>query len=55
MIEEGILKYDRTIGKAKLYILNIEDFRIKKLIELYNICLEKEAEIGLKEIEPIPA
>lgn len=58
MIKEGILEYNRTIGRAKLYILNAEDFRIKKLIELYNTCLEKEADIGLKEVknlEPIPA
>ena len=54
MIKENILKHDRTIGKAELYVLSVEDLRIKKLIELYNICLEKEAEIGLKE-EQIPA
>lgn len=51
MIKEGILKHDRTIGKAELYVLNKEDFRIKKLVELYNICLEKEANTGLKNIE----
>ena len=50
--------YDRTIGKAKLYTLNEKNLIVKKLIEIYNICLRKEAEIGLKgikELEPILA
>ena len=57
-IEERIILYDRTIGKAKLYTLNEKNLVVKKLIELFNICLRKEAEIGLKgikELEPIPA
>ena len=57
-IEEKILLYDRTIGKAKLYTLNEKNLVVKKFIELYNICLREEAKIGLKgikELEPIPA
>lgn len=57
-IEEKTLLYDRTIGKAKLYTLNEKNPIVKKLIELYNICLREEAKIGLrgiKELEPIPA
>jgi hypothetical protein len=54
-IEEKIILYNRTIGKAKLYTLNKGDTRVQKLIELYNICLEKEAELGLKEAIKIPA
>ena len=57
-IEEKIILYDRTIGKAKLYTLNEKNLIVKKLIEIYNICLRKEAEIGLKgikELEPILA
>lgn len=57
-IEENIILYDRTIGKAKLYTLNEKNLVVKKLIELYNVCLRKEAEIALKEIkelESIPA
>ena len=57
-IEEKILLYDRTIGRAKLYTLNEKNLVVKKLIELYNICLRKEAKIGLKgikELEPIVA
>jgi len=51
MIENNLLGYDRTIGRAKLYKLNINNPKIKKLIELYNLCLEQEADTGLKEVE----
>ena len=57
-IEEKIILYDRTIGKAKLYTLNEKNLVVKKLIEILNLCMRKEAEIGLKgikELEPIPA
>tara|TARA_Y100000034_G_C6552715_1_gene238853 strand:- start:9 stop:344 length:336 start_codon:yes stop_codon:yes gene_type:complete len=53
-IEQKLILYNRTIGRAKLYTLNTKDLRIQKLIELYNICLEKEAELGLKEAIEIP-
>nr|MBI4156295.1 hypothetical protein [Candidatus Woesearchaeota archaeon] len=46
LIDNKLLLYERTIGRAKLYSLNIKDLRVKKLIELYNVCLKKEAEIG---------
>ena len=49
MIKSGLLIYDRTIGRANLYKLNTNHPSIKKLIELYNLCLKEEAEIGLKE------
>ena len=49
MIKNELLEYDRIIGRAKLYKLNIKNPKIRKLIELYNVCLEQEAEIGLKE------
>lgn len=55
MIKEKIILYNRTIGKAKLYTLNKKELRIQKLIELYNICLEKEVELGLKESMEVPA
>ena len=51
MIKNDLLEYDRTIGRAKLYKLNIKNPKIRKLIGLYNVCLEQEVEIGLKEIE----
>ena len=51
MIKNGLIEYDRTIGKAMLYKLNIEDLKVKKLIDLYNVCLKQEAEAGLKEVE----
>jgi len=57
-IEEKIILYDRTIGKAKLYTLNEKNLIVKKLIELFNICMREEAKIGLKgikELESIPA
>ncbi|MFH1592660.1 MAG: hypothetical protein ABIB47_04825 [Candidatus Woesearchaeota archaeon] len=49
MIKRGFLDYDRAIGRAKLYRLNTENPAVKKLIELYNICLKQEVEEGLKE------
>ena len=49
MIKSGLLVYDRTIGRANLYKLKIDHPSVKKLIELYNLCLKEEAEIGLKE------
>jgi len=55
MIDNKFLLYERTIGRAKLYSLNIKDLRIKKLIELYNVCLKKEAEIGFIEGQDLEA
>ena len=49
LIKEKIIEYNRTIGKAKLYKLNTKNPAVRKLIELYNICLEKEAEYGLRK------
>ena len=57
-IEEKILLYDRTIGKAKLYTLNEKNLVVKKFIEIFNLCMREEAKIGLKgikELESIPA
>ena len=55
MIDNKLLLYERTIGRAKLYSLNIKDLRIKKLIEFYNVCLKKEAEIGFIENHDLEA
>ena len=49
MINSDFLIFNRTIGRAKLYTLNFEHPSVKKLVELYNICIKQEAEIGLKE------
>ena len=51
MIKKEFIKYDRTIGRAKLYSLNLKNPAVKKLIELYNVCLGQEAEAGLEEAE----
>lgn len=51
MSKKEFIKYDRTIGRAKLYSLNTKNPVVKKLIELYNVCLSQEAEAGLEEIE----
>lgn len=56
LIKDKILIHIRDIGRAKMFKLNEDDLKIKQLISLYKICLDKETEIGLanQKIE-IPA
>ncbi len=47
LIKDKILIHTRDVGRAKMFKLNEEDPKIKQLIGLYEICLEKEVEISL--------
>lgn len=53
-VKNKIVIITRTIGRAKLYKLNMENPTVIKLVELFDNLLEQEAEGGLKEIK-IPA
>lgn len=56
MIQNNLLRYERTIGRAKLYTLNTKNPTMKKLIGLYNVCLKQEAEAGIpKTLVTMPA
>src|SRR3989338_3758277 len=42
LIENEIIKSTRTIGKAKLFKLNLNNSKIKKLIEIYDMLTLEE-------------
>ena len=42
LIENKIILHTRDIGKAKLFKLNVEDSKIKKLIEIYDMLTVEE-------------
>jgi len=44
LIKAEIVKQTRTIGRAKLYKLNLQNIGVKKLVELFNTLLESEIE-----------
>ena len=44
LLKSNLVKYTRTIGKAKLYTLNIENQIVKDLIKIYNELLVQETE-----------
>ena len=41
-VKAGIVVQTRTIGRAKLYKLNLENQGVKKLVELFNVLIERE-------------
>ena len=44
LLKTGLIKHTRKIGKAKLFILNLENPVVKKLIEIHNQLLIQETE-----------
>lgn len=52
-VKAGIVVQTRAIGRAKLYKLNLENPGVKKLVELFNILLERE--LQAQEELKIPA
>lgn len=52
LVKEGILKYSRTEGKAKLYQLNQESKVVK---ELQKISRESDFEHAEKIVKPLPS
>lgn len=44
LIKSKLIKQTRQIGKAKLYMINIENPVVKNLIKIYNQLLEQETE-----------
>lgn len=56
LLESKLIKYTRTIGKAKLYTLNMENQIVKDLIKIYDRLLVQETEnYFAKEKIAIPA
>lgn len=49
LIENEIILHTRDIGKAKLFKLNLENEKIKKLIEIYDMLVLEELK---KHVEP---
>ena len=44
LVEAGLIKQTRTIGRAKLFRLNKENPAVQKLVELFNSLLAQELE-----------
>lgn len=58
LIKENVIIQTRNIGRAKMFKLNEKNQYIERLIDIFNICMREEAEIGLKgikKLEAIPA
>jgi hypothetical protein len=51
LIEKGVVKETRQVGRAKLYKLNIDSPIVKKLIEINNIVTSKAVDEELKNQE----
>lgn len=49
LIKYKIIKHTRNIGKAKLFCLNTEDTKIKKLIEIYDMLTLEELRNHVKD------
>ena len=53
LVEKEIIKYTRTIGKSRMYMINKENLIAKKLIELNETVLERQEKIILKNKCPL--
>lgn len=51
LVEKGIIKETRQVGRAKLYKLNTDNPIAKKLIEINNIITSKAVDEELKKQE----
>ncbi|MBI4896272.1 MAG: hypothetical protein HY832_01875 [Candidatus Aenigmarchaeota archaeon] len=51
LVEKGIVKETRQVGRAKLYKLNTENPIVKKLIEINNMVTSKAVDDELKKQE----
>ena len=53
LVEKGIVKETRQVGRAKLYKLDTESTIVKKLIEINNLVTNKaiDEELKLQEVE----
>ena len=51
LIEKGIVKETRQVGRAKLYKLNTDNPIVKKLIEINNLVTSKAVDEELKKQE----
>ncbi len=51
LVEKGIVKETRQVGRAKLYKLNTDNPVVKKLIEINNIITSKAVDEELKKQE----
>ena len=49
MIESGIVKQTRTVGRAKLFRLNKENLAVQKLVALFDSLIFQEIERVAKE------
>jgi len=48
LIENKIISHTRVIGKAKLFKLNSDNMKIKKLIEIYDMLIVEELKMHSK-------
>ena len=55
LISNKIIKHTRDIGKAKLFTLNIENKKIQKLIDIYDMLTIEELKRHTKQEIEIPA
>ncbi|MBI2672258.1 hypothetical protein HYX16_04965 [Candidatus Woesearchaeota archaeon] len=51
MIKSEIIKFNRTIGKAKLYRINQNNKIAKELIRIFDLLIKEETEMAVKNIE----
>ena len=51
LVEKGIVKKTRQVGRAKLYKLNTDSAIVKKLIEINNLVTSKAVDEELKRQE----
>jgi|SRR3989344_7870886 len=51
MIKSDIIKFNRTIGKAKLYKINHNNKIAKELIRIFDLLIKEETEKTIKNLE----
>ena len=51
MVSSGLVKFTRTIGKAKLYKINGENLVAQELIRVFDTLMKEETLKALNEIE----
>lgn len=51
LVEKGIVKETRQVGRAKLYKLNTENLIVKKLVEINNLVTSKAVDEEMKRQE----
>lgn len=42
LVSQGLIKETRKVGKSQMYKINLTDFRVVKLVDLYNSILKKQ-------------